>query len=93
MLLNYEEIGYIEKGNILSYVSIKDTYKIKKGYVVDVHVKDNTKPSSSTYIKLKSLHNNFFWEINTLKHMYLKNKKPMKRRSDFKIMIQNYLKK
>lgn len=93
MFYSFDDIGVIERGNILEYVSICDTYKVKKGYVVDIYTKNSLKPLCSTFIRLKSLKGNIFWEINSLKHMYLSNKKPQKRRSDFKIMINNYLKK
>lgn len=93
MLYSIDEIGELLKGNILTYVSIKNTYNVKKGYIVDVFTKDTNKPCCSTFIKLKSLNKNVYWEINTLKNMYLSNVKPKKRRSNFKIMIDSYLKK
>lgn len=93
MLYNINDIGNLEKGNILTYVSIKDTYLVKKGYIVDIYTIDINKPLISTFIKLKSLSRNTYWEINTLKNLYLSNVKPKKRRSNFKIIIDSYLKK
>jgi hypothetical protein len=81
----------LEKGNLLRYVSIKDTYNVKYGFIVDVYVRNKEKPATSTYIKLKN--NNFFWEINSMNHLFLGSTKCRKRRSDFRMMIDKHLKK
>ena len=54
MLYNlFHEIGELLKGNILTYVSMKNAACVKKGYIVDVCTKDPSKPCCSTFIKLK----------------------------------------
>ena len=93
MFHTLHEMGDLKKGNILTYVSKQNTYKIQKGYIVDMFVKNIHKPLTSKFIKLRSLNEDVYWEIQCLKYLYISNKKPNSRRSNFRIFIDKYRKK
>jgi serine/threonine-protein kinase RIO1 len=89
-----ENLDFIvnNKGNIITFCSIYNIYKKSKGVIIDLKIKDNDKPMTTTFLRLKCLNTNKYYEININQYLYFDIKQTSKRRSNFKILVDNFLK-